>query len=89
MADNQLAKRWHIHIEPGDETTKAVDVDFEEIADAQTIVEQGPDWTVPGYEITITYNDPLGVRARAREDDAIFASVLTKLISNAVPKPKA
>jgi hypothetical protein len=65
--DPMTIKRWHIHIEPGTGGNpldlKSVDADFDEIHEAGAIVEGGPDWSNPGYEITITYNDPCGIRA--------------------------
>jgi hypothetical protein len=47
---NSHLLRWHIHIEPGDKETAAIDGDFEEIQEMQSFVELGPNWSRVGYE---------------------------------------
>lgn len=69
--------RWHVVIR---NCLTSAETDFDEISYLNEIVEAGPDWAAPDYEIKITYNDPFGLhesdgpgRPEARQGNGILS----------------
>lgn len=55
-------KRWRVDIEATGFPSVFDEFEWFDEDFADFIELAGPDWTTPGYKITITYNDPYNLR---------------------------